>query len=270
MQIARAQWLLGLDAPASTEEIRNAWKERVARTHPDRNAERAGAATRVTAAFNQARELCEWWLDADEAWPKPMPPEALRAPEPERVVRPPARTPEQNRSSFRVGDLVVRAVPGREPAQERVLSVRASGTGEDGRVELEDGSSAPPADLVPVAYGCPVCGKCSGPAVERPALRPCPECLEELVRRERSDRAVAPALRGFRSRARGGRAPAAALGDSGREELARERFRWAESVGRRPREERRGRILAAYAHAYALWAAGSTARDADNARTASG
>jgi hypothetical protein len=269
VQIARAQWLLGLDAPASTEEIRNAWKERVARTHPDRNAERAGAATRVTAAFNQARELCEWWLEAGEPWPKPMPPEALRAPEPERVVRRPARTPEQNRSSFRAGDLVVRVVPGREAAQESVLSVRASGPGEDGRVELEDGSSAAPSELAPVAYGCPVCGKCSGPAVERPALRPCPECLEELVRLERSERAVEPALRGFRSRARGGRATAAELGDSGLEELARERFRWAESVGRRPREERRGRILAAYAHAYALWAAGSTARDADNVRAAS-
>ena len=65
-QIARAQWLLGLDAPESQEEIRRAWKERVARTHPDRNAERANAATRVTAAFNQARELCEWWLEAGE------------------------------------------------------------------------------------------------------------------------------------------------------------------------------------------------------------
>jgi hypothetical protein len=269
VQIARAQWLLGLDAPHSEEEIRGAWKERVARTHPDRNAARAGAATRVTAAFNQARELCEWWLEAGESWPKPMAPEALRAPEPERVVRPPARTPEQNRSSFRAGDLVVRELPGRDAAQEPVLSVRASGPGEDGRVELDDGSSAVPGELVPVAYGCPVCGKCSGPAVERPALRPCPECLEDLVRLERSERAVEPALRGMRARARAGRATAAELGDSGLEELARERFRWAESVGRRPREERRGRLLAAYAHAYALWAAGSTARDADNVRAAS-
>jgi hypothetical protein len=270
VQIARSQWLLGLDAPESTEEIRRAWKERVARTHPDRNAARAGAATRVTAAFNQARELCEWWLEAGEAWPKPMPPEALREPEPERVARPPARTPEQNRSSFRAGDLVVRALPGRDPAQEPVLTVRASGPGEDGRVELDDGSSAGPGELAPVAYGCPVCGKCVGPAVERPALRPCPECLEELVRLERSERAVEPALRGMRSRARAGRATAAELGDSGLEELARERFRWAESVGRRPREERRGRILAAYAHAYALWAAGSSARDADTVRATSG
>ena len=151
--------------------------------------------------------------------------------------------------------------PGATRPPEPVLSVRASGPGEDGRVELEDGSSAAPADLVPVAYGCPVCGNCSGPAVERPALRPCPSCLAELVQLERSERAVEPALRGIRSRARAGRATAAELGDNGLEELARERYRWAEGVGRRPREERRGKMLAAYAHAYALWAAGSTARD---------
>jgi hypothetical protein len=260
-QIARAQWLLGLDAPESADEIRRAWKERVARTHPDRNAARAGAATRVTAAFNQARELCEWWLEAGEAWPKPMPPEALRTAEPERVVRPPARTPEQNRSSFRAGDLVARVLPGHDPAAGPVLTVRASGPGEDGRVELEDGSFVAPGEIAPVAYGCPVCGLCSGPAVERPALRPCPECLAELVALERSERAVEPALRGIRARARAGRATAAELGDTGLEEFARERYRWAEGVGRRPREERRGRLLAAYAHAYALWAAGSTARD---------
>lgn len=260
-QIARAQWLLGVDAPESTDEIRRAWKERVARTHPDRNADRAGAATRVTAAFNQARELCEWWFEAGEAWPKPMPPEALRTPEPERAVRPPARTPQQNRSSFRAGDLVARVIPGRDPASEPVLAVRSAGTEEGGRVELEDGTSAAPADLAPVAYGCPVCGLCSGPAVERPALRPCPPCLADLVQLERSERAVEPALRGIRSRARAGRATAAELGDNGLEVLARERYGWAEGVGRRPREERRGRMLAAYAHAYALWAAGSTARD---------
>jgi hypothetical protein len=260
-QIARAQWLLGVDAPESTDEIRRAWKERVARTHPDRNADRASAATRVTVAFNQARELCEWWLEAGEAWPKPMPPDALRPPDPERAVRPPARTPEQNRSSFRAGDHVARLAPGRDPAGEPVLVVRAGGTSEDGRVELEDGTTAAAAELVPVAYGCPVCGHSSGPAVERPALRPCPSCLAELVQLERSERAVEPALRGIRSRARSGRATAAELGDNGLEELARERYRWAESVVRRPREERRGKMLAAYAHAYALWAAGTTARE---------
>ena len=115
-QIARAQWLLGLDAPESAEEIRRAWKERVARTHPDRNAERASAATRVTAAFNQARELCEWWLEAGEPWPKPMPPEALRARR-ARARRAPARRGRPSRTARRSapGDLVVRTLPGREP-----------------------------------------------------------------------------------------------------------------------------------------------------------
>ena len=262
-QIARAQWLLGLDAPESAEEIRRAWKERVARTHPDRNAERANAATRVTAAFNQARELCEWWLEAGEAWPKPMAPEALREAEPERVVRPPARTPEQNRSSFRAGDLVVRPLPGRDPATEPLHTVRATGTGEDDRVELDDGSFVAPAELAPVAYGCPVCGLCSGPAVERPALRPCPSCLAELVQLERSERAVEPALRGIRSRARAGRrhrGRSSAMWGSRRPRASASAGPRASLAG--PREERRGRMLAAYAHAYALWASGSTARDA--------
>ena len=236
-QIARAQWLLGLDAPESQEEIRRAWKERVARTHPDRNAERANAATRVTAAFNQARELCEWWLEAGEAWPKPMAPEALREAEPERVVRPPARTPEQNRSSFRPATTLCGRCPAASPPTSPCTRCALLS---DDRVELEDGTFAAPAELAPVAYGCPVCGLCSGPAVERPALRPCPPCLAELVQLERSERAVEPALRGIRSRARAGRATAAELGDSGLEEPARERFRWAEGVARRPREERRG------------------------------
>ena len=130
--------------------------------------------------------------------------------------------------------------PDATPAGSRCSSCGRAGTAEDGRVELEDGTTAAPADLVPVAYGCPVCGHCSGPAVERPALRPCPACLAELVQLERSERAVEPALRGIRSRARAGRATAAELGDNGLEELARERYRWAEGVGRRPREERRG------------------------------
>ena len=259
-QIARAQWLLGLDAPESQEEIRRAWKERVARTHPDRNAERANAATRVTAAFNQARELCEWWLEAGEAWPKPMAPEALREAEPERVVRPPARTPEQNRSSFRPGDLVVRSLPGREPADEPLLTVRAISR----RMAASSSRTARPRprpSSCPSPTGVPCAGSAAVPPSSGPALRPCPPCLAELVQLERSERAVEPALRGIRSRARAGRATAAELGDSGLEELARERYRWAEGVGRRPREERRGRMLAAYAHAYALWASGSTARD---------
>ena len=262
-QIARAQWLLGLDAPESAEEIRRAWKERVARTHPDRNAERAGAATRVTAAFNQARELCEWWLEAGSGVAQADGARgAARAGAGARRASA-ARTPEQNRSSFRAGDLVARAVPGRDPPAGPLLTVRASGhRRRTAASSSRTASSAAPGRSGAGGVRLPVCGLCSGPAVERPALRPCPSCLAELVLLERSERAVEPALRGIRSRARAGRATAAELGDHGLEELARERYRWAEGVARRPREERRGNMLAAYAHAYALWAAGSTARDA--------
>lgn len=251
-QCARSLWLLGLDWPESADEITAAWKQRVARAHPDRHSERSAAATRLTAAFNEAREICEWWLEQDTGWPKPQPPAQLRArQEDERqelrsqseVRRPDPRAP------FRVGDAV-------QPASgaEDLLRVTAiEGDGSTG-VELSDGSTAPVRELIPVAFGCPVCGTCHGPAVERPGLRPCLDCLVELRRIERDERAVEESLRALRRRAVAGRATATELGDHGLEELARERSRWAESVHRRPREERRGKMLAAYAHAYALWA----------------
>ena len=236
VQIARSQWLLGLDAPESTDEIRRAWKQRVARTHPDRNATRAGAATRVTAAFNQARELCEWWLEAGEAWPKPMPPEALRAPEPERAVRPPARTPEENRSSFRAGDLVVRAVPGRDPALEHVLTIRASAPGEDGRVELDDGSSAAPGRARAGRLWLPGVREVRRAGGRAPRAAPVPRrasrsSFGSSVRSARSSRlcaacARAPAQdalprRSSAIRARGARARPLPLGGGGRAPSAR-------------------------------------------------
>ena len=201
-QIARAQWLLGLDAPESADEIRRAWKERVARTHPDRNAERAGAATRVTAAFNQARELLRVVARGGRAVA-----EAHGARGAARARAGARRAPA--RAHAGAEPLVL---PCRRPRDARRAGARSrlragahragdGGPGRTTRVELDDGSSAAPADLVPVAYGCPVCGHCSGPAVERPALRPCPACLAELVQLERSDRAVEPALRGASARA---------------------------------------------------------------------
>ena len=159
-----------------------------------------------------------------------------------------ARRPDP-RAPFRVGDSVAPA-----GGADELLRVSAiEGDGSSG-VELSDGSTAPVRELVPVAFGCPVCGDCRGPAVEHPALRPCLDCLAELRRIERDERAVEESLGALRRRAITGRATASALGDHGLEELARERSRWAEGVQRRPREERRGKMLAAYAHAYALWA----------------
>ena len=251
-QCARALWLLGLDWPESVEEITAAWKQRVSRAHPDRHSNRSAAATRLTAAFNEAREICEWWLAQDSGWPKPQPPEKLRArqaDEREEVrTQSEARRPDP-RAPFRVGD-AVRSASG---AEELVHVTAIEGDGSSG-VELSDGTTAPVRELIPVAFGCPVCGDCHGPAVEHPALRPCLDCLGELRRIERDERAVEESLTALGRRAVAGRATAAELGDHGLEELARERSGWAESVRRRPREERRGKMLAAYAHAYALWA----------------
>ena len=206
----------------------------------------------MTAAFNEAREICEWWLAQDSGWPKPEPPEQLRSRQEdareEIRTQSEARRPDP-RALFRVGDAVAPATG----AEELLRVTGIEGDGGSG-VELSDGSTAPVRGLIPVAFGCPVCGDCRGPAVAHPALRPCLDCLGELRRIERDERAVEESLRALRRRAVAGRATAAELGDHGLEELARERSRWAEGVHRRPREERRGKMLAAYAHAYALWA----------------
>jgi hypothetical protein len=263
VQIARSQWLLGSTrpraptrsagpgrsgwhAPTPTETPRGRVQPRGSR---QRSTRRASCASGGSRPGRPGRSRCR----PRPCTPEPSAPCALRRARPRRTAR-------------RSAPATSSSAPCRARPSPGACSSSAPAPRRGRRVELDDGSSAAPGELAPVAYGCPVCGKCAGPAVERPALRPCPECLEELVRLERSERAVEPALRGMRSRARAGRATAAELGDSGLEELARERFRWAEAVGRRPREERRGRILAAYPHAYALWAAGSTARAADSVR----
>jgi len=69
----RALWLLGLREPEDVEEIRAAWKERVAQAHPDRRLENNEAATRLTAAFNDARDICERWAASGLPWPEPGP-----------------------------------------------------------------------------------------------------------------------------------------------------------------------------------------------------
>ena len=105
----------------------------------------------MTAAFNEAREICEWWLEQDTGWPKPQPPEQLRArQEDERqdlrsqseVRRPDPRAP------FRVGDAVQPA----SGAQDLLRVTAIEGDGSTG-VELSDGSTAPVRELIPVAFG---------------------------------------------------------------------------------------------------------------------
>ena len=122
----------------------------------------------------------------------------------------------------------------------------------------------------PVAYGCPVCGQLQRAGGRAPRAAP----VSRVPRGARAARAL-----GARGRAAlcaaSARAPAPAARPRPSSATPGSRSSRASAsagpsrVGRRPREERRGKMLAAYAHAYALWAAGSTARDADGVRAAS-
>jgi hypothetical protein len=266
--VARALWLLDLHDPVDVDEIREAWKRRVARAHPDRRSDHPEAAHRLTAAFNDARDVLERWAATGQPWPKPGPRVVSLFgddDEPEDEVdeepRPPRRVPTadelrgERRSGLRPGDLVMR--PGGEEI-ERIRSVRAESTTAPVEVELETGETGVPSDFNLASYGCPVCGHCEGPLVPRPGRRPCPQCLADLGQLERShhDATTDTVLRGIAARAKAGRAHGAELGDAGLRELGRERQMWLEALRRRPKEERRDALLAAFAHGFASWTGG--------------
>jgi hypothetical protein len=260
----RALWLLGLREPADIEEIRNAWRDRVAQAHPDRRLDNNEAATRLTAAFNDARDICERWAVSGLPWPEPGP-RVVRLYDPDadeevfaddEPPAPPKRvpTPEEERgerrAGLRPGDRV-RAIDGEDVW--RVRRVTAPDITGPVTVELEDGAARDASTLELAAYGCPVCGLCAGPAVEHPGRRPCPDCLAALRRLEREPGSVETVLSELQTRARRGVRVADELGDHGLGENARERIRWSDGVRRRPREERRGALLAAFAHGFAVW-----------------
>jgi hypothetical protein len=264
----RALWLLGLRDPQGVAEIRQAWKDRVARTHPDRRLEQSDAANRLTAAFNDARDICERWAESGLPWPEPKRRRVIRLEEPDEGrfdgatrPNPPTRsgraepTPEEalgeRRASLRPRDRV--RLAGGDDDVWRVVRVTAETTTGPVLVELEGGDVREASELELAAFGCPVCGLCAGPAIESPGHRPCPECLTDLRRLERDPGSVDAVLRGLQTRARAGVRIASELGDEGLAAEARERVTWSNNLWRRPREERPGKLLAAFAHAFAVW-----------------
>ena len=249
-ECARALWLLGLTSPEGVEEVRAAWKARVAQSHPDRRSDRPHAATRLTAAFNDARDVLERWSASGRAWPAPR---RSRRDESDGggspVRRPDARAAELLRvTGLRSGDAV--RVGDRGPVRD----VAGLEVGDGGiAVTLDDGSVHHPRELVPVGYACPVCGHFE-PPLEPVRRRPCTACLRELSRLDQSDTGVDRALGSVLARAEDAIKHARGLEGAPVMELARERAGWVRRLRRRPREERPGALLAAFAHAYALWA----------------
>jgi hypothetical protein len=257
---ARALWLLGLRHPTDVEDVRAAWRARVAQAHPDRRSDHPESAHRLTAAFNDARDVCERWAASGQPWPEPG--SLLVAvdegwddieDDEEAEPGPPPPSAEElrgtARSGLRPGDLVQL-----DESLGRVAEVWAESESSPVVVVLDDGSRTTAAEVEPAGYGCPVCGWCEGPALDDHQRRPCPACLRDLSALERHARSADDVAAGVARRAGQGCRTADELGDHALGELARERVRWIAGVRRRPRDERRGALLAAFAHGFALWA----------------
>src|SRR5438067_1736378 len=107
-ECARALWLLGLAPPVEEPELARAWKQRVARTHPDLHAlseQRSQAATVLTRALNDARDTVAAWIASGRDWPEPSMGGRRRRPRP---AAPPQPGPAAvcKRTGLRAGDRV--------------------------------------------------------------------------------------------------------------------------------------------------------------------
>jgi hypothetical protein len=256
-ECARALWLLGLEAPVTKEQLATAWRSRVARTHPDRHASsgKGEAATTLTRALNEARSVISEWIASGREWPTARGERVLRfdepEPWPERPPEPPP-APVCRHTGLRRGDRV-RVWP-YEGEEVRVVA----GTERDVRsgrswVRLEDGPAVRAERVRLAAFSCPVCGFCSGPEVEEPTVRPCPECLVDLRRLER-DAAEARRIRtAIEARSQAGLAAAERLGDPRLADRASERQRWARRLRGAQGEELHTALLGAFGRAFERW-----------------
>lgn len=249
-ECARALWLLGLEPPVEHEELARAWKLRVARTHPDlhaRSERRTEAATVLTAAINQARDVVSAWIDSGREWPNPL----GRSGEATRRPSRPAEPEICRHTGLRAGDLVrVR------PFDMDPLAVRGTEVG-DGVVWvlLADGSAAPAANVRLAAFGCPVCGACEGPLDGAVVTRPCGDCLRDLRRLEQRPAEAGRIRSAIEARSEGGRANARVLESEWLEHRAHERSRWARRLRTAGEDDLRAALLGAFTRAFERWAA---------------
>jgi hypothetical protein len=248
---ARALWLLGIEPPVTSAQLQAAYRARIAQAHPDLHLDseaRTEAANVLSRAINEARDLVSDWIAADRDWPalagsraaarSPAPPDPMPAP----VCR---------RTGLRAGDLVrvwpydgdVEVVAGTEIDREQAwVILRDHGAVRADRVML-------------AAYQCPACGRCAGPAVERPVLRPCPECLADLRALERRPDETRRVRSAIEARAEAGLAEARVLRDERLEQRAESRRRWARGLRRAGPDDLRAALVSAFTNAFDRWTA---------------
>jgi len=252
-ECARALWLLGLQPPVERDELARAWKQRVARSHPDlhaRSEARSEAAAVLTRALNDARDTVATWIDGGREWPEP----AMGG---RRRPRPPAPQPRAasatvcRHTGLRAGDRV-RVWP----YDGRPLVVRGTEL-EPGDgvvwVLLADGQAAP-ADRVRLAsFGCPVCGACDGPAGDPVVTRPCGDCLLDLRRLDQRPADAARIRSAIEARSEAGRATARVLGSEWLAQRACDRGRWARRLKMAGPDDLHAALLSAFTQAFERW-----------------
>jgi hypothetical protein len=127
-------------------------------------------------------------------------------------------------------------------------------------VRLRDRDGAVRADRVRLAaFSCPACGACAGPVVEEPSVRPCPDCLIDLRRLERSPAEAPRIRRAIEARARAAESVAGGLGDHRLEDRARERRRWARRLALAGPDDLHAALLGAFGRAWERWGEGASA-----------
>jgi hypothetical protein len=254
-QCARALWLLGLRPPVEEDELARAWKQRVARTHPDLHAsseQRSEAATVLTRALNDARDVVQAWIDNGREWPEPS-----MGGRREPARRPPAADPSPatvcRRTGLRAGDRVRIWPYDGEPVAVRGTEVEA-GAGVVW-VLLADGATATAERVRLAAYGCPVCGACAGPVDADLVTRPCGDCLRDLRMLEQRS-SEAPRIRSaIEARSEAGRATARSLESEWLSHRAAERGRWARRLRTAGPDDLHAALLGAFTRAFERWAA---------------
>jgi hypothetical protein len=233
------------------DELARAWKLRVARTHPDLHAQserRTEAATVLTTAINQARDVVSAWIESGREWPapsgKPKRPRPVHRPEEPTICR---------HTGLRAGDRVRVRPYDADPVAVRSTELSAG----DGVVWvlLADGSAIPAGQVRLAAFGCPVCGACEGPVDDRVVTRPCADCLRDLRRLEQRPGEAGRIRSAIESRSEAGRATARGLDSEWLEHRAHERSRWARRLRTAGEDDLRAALLGAFTRAFDRWAA---------------